>query len=130
VTSPFWSTSDPPCARRHAGDRGDQLDGEGRAAEVFGRTSLDRSIVSGLIDLFSNMPFEGSRADFDLIGKVYEYFIGEFVSNESAAASSTRRSRWLRSSSRCSSPGAGGCTTPAMAPARHVRPVGPLHRGA
>ena len=50
--------------------------------KVFGRESLDRGIVSGLIDLFTNMPFEGSRADFDLIGRVYEYCIGEFASSE------------------------------------------------
>jgi type I restriction enzyme M protein len=50
--------------------------------KVFGRESLDRGIVSGLIDLFTNMPFEGSKADFDLIGRVYEYCIGEFASSE------------------------------------------------
>lgn len=50
--------------------------------KVYGRESLDRGIVSGLIDLFTNMPFEGSRADFDLIGRVYEYCIGEFASAE------------------------------------------------
>lgn len=50
--------------------------------KVFGRSSLDRSIVSGLIDLFSNIRFEGTDADFDLIGRIYEYFIGEFASNE------------------------------------------------
>lgn len=50
--------------------------------KVFGRESLDRGIVSGLIDLFTNMPLEGSKADFDLIGRVYEYCIGEFASSE------------------------------------------------
>ncbi len=38
--------------------------------------------MSGLIDLFTNMPFEDSPADFDLIGRVYEYCIGKFVSSE------------------------------------------------
>ena len=34
--------------------------------KVFGRESLDRGIISGLIALFSNMPMEGTSADFDL----------------------------------------------------------------
>jgi type I restriction enzyme M protein len=50
--------------------------------KVFGRESLDRGIISGLIALFSNMPMEGGKADFDLIGRVYEYCIGEFASSE------------------------------------------------
>jgi type I restriction enzyme M protein len=50
--------------------------------KVFGRESLDRGIVSGLITLFSNMPMEGSRADFDLIGRIYEYCIGQFAAAE------------------------------------------------
>ena len=50
--------------------------------KVFGRESLDRGIISGLIALFSNMKMQGSRADFDLIGRIYEYCIGEFASSE------------------------------------------------
>lgn len=50
--------------------------------KVFGRESLDRGIISGLIALFSNMPMQGGSADFDLIGRVYEYCIGEFASSE------------------------------------------------
>jgi type I restriction enzyme M protein len=50
--------------------------------KVFGRESLDRGIISGLIALFSNMPMQGTRADFDMIGRVYEYCIGEFASAE------------------------------------------------
>src|SRR5690606_9301930 len=55
---------------------------KGALPKVYGKESLDRSIVSGLIDLFSNIKMEGTRADFDLIGRVYEYFIGEFASSE------------------------------------------------
>jgi type I restriction enzyme M protein len=36
--------------------------------KVFGREILGRGIVSGLITLFSNVPMEGGRADFDLNG--------------------------------------------------------------
>lgn len=55
---------------------------KGALPKVYGRESLDRSIVSGLIDLFSNIKLEGTEADYDLIGRIYEYFIGEFASNE------------------------------------------------
>lgn len=50
--------------------------------KVFGRESLDRAIVTGLIEIFTNLKFEGTKADFDLIGRVYEYFIGELAANE------------------------------------------------
>ncbi len=55
---------------------------KGALPKVFGRESLDRSIVSGLIDLFSNLEMTGTRADFDLIGRVYEYCISSFASSE------------------------------------------------
>lgn len=50
--------------------------------KVYGRANLDRTIVTGLIELFTNLELHGSRADFDLIGRIYEYFIGEFASSE------------------------------------------------
>lgn len=55
---------------------------KGALPKVYGRESLDKSIVSGLIDLFTNLKLDGTGADFDLIGRIYEYFIGEFASNE------------------------------------------------
>jgi type I restriction enzyme M protein len=55
---------------------------KGALPKVYGKESLDRSIVSGLIDLFTNIKLEGTRADYDLIGRIYEYFIGEFASSE------------------------------------------------
>lgn len=55
---------------------------KGALPKVFGRESLDRSIVSGLIDLFSNLELTGTKADFDLIGRVYEYCISSFASSE------------------------------------------------
>lgn len=75
-------------------DIGVQIDDAMRAVEednptlkdalpkVFGRASLDPSIVTGLIELFTNQKFDGTGADFDLIGRIYEYFIGELASNE------------------------------------------------
>jgi len=50
--------------------------------KVFGRANLDRSIVTGLIEMFTNLELHGTSADFDLIGRIYEYFIGEFASSE------------------------------------------------
>lgn len=55
---------------------------KGALPKVFGRAGLDPSVVTGLIDLFSNIEFEGTPRDFDLIGRIYEYFISEFASNE------------------------------------------------
>jgi type I restriction enzyme M protein len=50
--------------------------------KVFGRANLDRAIVTGLIEMFTNLELHGTSADFDLIGRIYEYFIGEFASSE------------------------------------------------
>ena len=50
--------------------------------KVYGKADLDRSIVTGLIELFTNLQLHGTRADFDLIGRIYEYFIGEFATSE------------------------------------------------
>jgi type I restriction enzyme M protein len=50
--------------------------------KVYGRANLDRSIVTGLIEMFTNLELHGTSADFDLIGRIYEYFIGEFASSE------------------------------------------------
>lgn len=55
---------------------------KGALPKVFGREALGSHVVTGLIDLFSNIEFAGTRKDFDLIGRIYEYFISEFASNE------------------------------------------------
>jgi type I restriction enzyme M protein len=56
---------------------------KGALPKVFGRESLDKTMLSGLIDLFTNdIRLDGTPADFDLIGRIYEYCIGEFASNE------------------------------------------------
>jgi type I restriction enzyme M protein len=38
--------------------------------------------VCGLINLFSKDIFEADQGGDDLIGRVYQYFIGEFASSE------------------------------------------------
>lgn len=55
---------------------------KGALPKVFGKESIDRAMLTGLIDLFSNLKLDGTRADFDLIGRIYEYCIGEFASSE------------------------------------------------
>ncbi|NVK57343.1 MAG: SAM-dependent DNA methyltransferase [Alteromonadaceae bacterium] len=56
---------------------------KGALPKVFGRESLDKAMLTGLIELFTNnIKLEGTKADFDLIGRIYEYCIGEFAGNE------------------------------------------------
>ncbi|GAB5430678.1 MAG: class I SAM-dependent DNA methyltransferase [Epibacterium sp.] len=55
---------------------------KGALPKVFGKESLDKAMLTGLIDLFTNIKLEGTRDDFDLIGRIYEYCIGEFASSE------------------------------------------------
>jgi type I restriction enzyme M protein len=50
--------------------------------KVYGKPDLDRSIVTGLIEMFTNLHLHGTRSDFDLIGRIYEYFISEFATSE------------------------------------------------
>ncbi len=55
---------------------------KGALPNVFGRESVDRTMLTGLIDLFTNLKLDGTKADFDLIGRIYEYCIGEFAGSE------------------------------------------------
>lgn len=56
---------------------------KGALLKVFGKESLDKAMLSGLIDIFTNnIKLDGTAADFDLIGRIYEYCIGEFASSE------------------------------------------------
>ena len=96
--SVFWVPEtarwDRLAANAKAADIGVQVDDAMREIErenpalqdalpkVFGRANLDRSIVTGLIEMFTNLELHGTHADFDLIGRIYEYFIGEFASSE------------------------------------------------
>ncbi len=49
---------------------------------VYAGSNLDRENVAGLINLFSKDTFSGKYGGEDLLGRVYEYFIGEFASSE------------------------------------------------
>lgn len=55
---------------------------KGLLPRVFAGSNLSRENVTGLINLFSKDVFRADHGGSDLIGKVYEYFIGEFADSE------------------------------------------------
>lgn len=55
---------------------------KGLLPRIYAGSNLERENVTGLINLFSKDIFEKDYAGEDLIGRVYEYFIGEFASSE------------------------------------------------
>ncbi len=56
---------------------------KGILPKVYGRPNLDKSALGGLIDLIGNVLLkdEGEKSK-DLLGRVYEYFLGEFANAE------------------------------------------------
>jgi type I restriction enzyme M protein len=54
----------------------------GLLPRIYGGSNLDAENVRGLIGLFSKDVFKQDHGGEDLIGRVYEYFIGEFASSE------------------------------------------------
>jgi type I restriction enzyme M protein len=54
----------------------------GLLPRIYAGSNLDRENVTGLINLFSKDIFKDDHGGVDLIGHVYEYFIGEFASSE------------------------------------------------
>lgn len=55
---------------------------KGLLPRIYAGSNLERENVTGLINLFSKDIFERDYGNEDLIGRVYEYFIGEFASSE------------------------------------------------
>jgi type I restriction enzyme M protein len=55
---------------------------KGLLPRIYAGSNLERENVTGLINLFSKDIFEKEYGEEDLIGRVYEYFIGEFASSE------------------------------------------------
>jgi type I restriction enzyme M protein len=55
---------------------------KGLLPRIYAGSNLDREHLTSLINLFSKDIFEKDYAGEDLIGRVYEYFIGEFASSE------------------------------------------------
>ncbi len=54
----------------------------GLLPRIYAGSNLDRENVTGLINLFSKDIFKQDHGGEDLIGRVYEYFIGEFANSE------------------------------------------------
>ena len=48
----------------------------------FGRAQLGEGVLGELIDLISSIGFGGKYDEGDLLGEIYEYFLGEFASAE------------------------------------------------
>jgi type I restriction enzyme M protein len=55
---------------------------KGLLPRIYGGSNLDVESLRGLINLFSKEVFRLSENGEDLIGRVYEYFIGEFANSE------------------------------------------------
>jgi type I restriction enzyme M protein len=55
---------------------------KGLLPRIYAGSNMDAVSVRGLINLFSKHIFESDHGGDDLIGRVYEYFIGEFASSE------------------------------------------------
>jgi type I restriction enzyme M protein len=55
---------------------------KGLLPPIYAGSNLDNESVAGLINLFSKDVFEQDHNGQDLIGRVYEYFIGEFANSE------------------------------------------------
>ena len=54
----------------------------GLLPRIYAGSNLSRENVTGLINLFSKDIFRQDHGGEDLIGRVYEYFIGEFANSE------------------------------------------------
>jgi len=54
----------------------------GKLDKRFGRTQLGQGVLGELIDLISTIGFADKYGSSDLLGEVYEYFLGQFASAE------------------------------------------------
>ena len=55
---------------------------KGKLDKRFGRTQLSEGMMGQLIDLISTIGFDSQNNSSDLLGEVYEYFLGQFASAE------------------------------------------------
>lgn len=54
----------------------------GLLPRIYAGSNMEREHVTGLINLFSKEIFKQEHGGVDVLGRVYEYFIGEFASSE------------------------------------------------
>lgn len=55
---------------------------QGKLDKRFGRTQLEEGVLGQLIDKISQIGFTEEQKASDLLGEVYEYFLGQFASAE------------------------------------------------
>ncbi|MGG3891112.1 type I restriction-modification system subunit M [Metabacillus fastidiosus] len=56
---------------------------KGVLPKSYARPELDKRILGEIVDLFTNMNVGGTEAkEKDVLGRVYEYFLGKFAANE------------------------------------------------
>ena len=55
---------------------------QGKLDKRFGRTQLEDGKLGELIDLISKIGFTDEQKASDLLGEVYEYFLGQFATAE------------------------------------------------
>ena len=55
---------------------------QGKLDKRFGRTQLEEGKLGQLIDLISKIGFKDNKKATDILGEVYEYFLGKFASAE------------------------------------------------
>src|SRR5436190_4761975 len=55
---------------------------KGLLPPIYAGSNLDKESVAGLINLFSKDIFRAETGGVDMLGRVYEYFIGEFANSE------------------------------------------------
>ncbi len=54
----------------------------GLLPRIYAGSNMEREAVTGLINLFSKDIFRQNHGGLDMLGRVYEFFIGEFASSE------------------------------------------------
>ncbi len=72
-------------AMREIMEQNDRL--RGALSEIYNKENVDQRRLAGLVDLFSNADFKGireqtGRSSQDILGEVYEYFLGKFAAKQ------------------------------------------------
>ncbi|BFD24825.1 MAG: N-6 DNA methylase [Candidatus Parcubacteria bacterium] len=56
---------------------------EGVLPKIYTRTTLDYSVIGELVNIFSRISFDHNfDREKDILGRIYEYFLGQFASSE------------------------------------------------
>lgn len=56
---------------------------EGVLPKIYTRTTLDHSVIGELVNIFSRISFNHDfDREKDILGRIYEYFLGQFASSE------------------------------------------------